>query len=322
MLQFRFNFRRSTTLQITVAMVFLLSIVSQLNATDELDLLRSGIQNARRDIQDLRIEICYSHFDGSSASEANKAEKGRLTYQLGGNRNFCVNGRALALDIVKCRNDSYGFYLQKPADIPGARYMLSWLNEVGVNDSTAISTLEKEAKNAFDAVFGNYMIVGIYTWDFLEIEGLVMKFESVDPGSDLRRYSFRLDPETTISKSMELTHGELVFDPACHWALARAKAATSRKPGQYVTQEVENFSYRDGPGLMKSSVFQHFTDNKLDYYQRSEFRNLKDEVDSRTFYLSAYGFVEPKFGRRWGSWPWLLLGGIAILVFAFWVRKK
>ncbi len=314
--------RMTTDKKLVVISILLNAAMSQLQAADEIEELRMGIRNAQVAINKLRIEICYSHFDGNSSSEANIAEKGRLTYQFSGNGKFSLRGTALALDIVKCRNEAYGFYLQRPMIASGSNYHLSWLHQISTADSSVKETFDRETKHVFGAVFCNYHIVGINVWEFIALEGLVLKFEPDATETKRKKFSFKLDPETALSKSMEITHGELVFDPECSWALTKMHVATSRKPGQYVTQQIVNFPHSNGVGLVQSSVFQHYSDRKVDYFQRTEFRNINQEFDDAKFYMSAYGFEEPNFGWRWGIWVWILLIGIILIALSVWIRKR
>ncbi len=316
------SFRYSKVVLSTAVAILLILANSRLQAATELELLREGIRKAQRELHNPRVEICYAFYNGTSEKEAAKIEQGCETYQLVGDHKFCASGTRLGFDFVKCRNDSYGFYLQKPTGVSGSVYLLSWLHQTTTSDFKAKEMLESESKNAYDVVFKNYRVAGIYVWDFLALEGLALEFQSDDPESKLMRYKFKLDPSTSISKSMEITHGELIFDPASSWALTKVHVATSRKPGQYITEEIKNVAYPKGPVLTHSLVHHHYLNHKLDYYHRTEFRGLNEDCDDRKLYLSAYGLDEPNFGRRWGTWVWVLLAGIVFLVLSIWVRKR
>ena len=302
--------------------ILLFSASSRLPAIDEVELLRDGIRKTQRDLQNPRVEICYAFYNGASQREAEKLEQGCVTYQLAGDGKFCARGTRLGSDFVKCRNESYGFYLQKPTEVSGSVYLLSWLYQTTTKDLNAKALLVRESEDAYNVVFQNYQVVGMYVWDFLALEGLTIEFVPEDSETKRMRYKFKLDSSSSISKSMEVTHGELIFDQTRNWALTKIHIASSRKPGQYVTEEIKNVVYPNGPVLTESLVFKRYVNNKLDYYHKSEFRNINENFDDGKFYLSSYGLDEPNFGRKWGTWAWVLLAAIVFLALSIWVRNK
>ncbi len=216
------------------------------------------------------------------------------------------------VEILKVSNPSYSFVLTRPK---GGVYSIAGIIKVGDN-RLEDANVRNEIEAAHGRIFAAYQFYLHPVWDLVRDPGFNMaRIQSIETDKGERvcvYFSYMPQRETNIgSLAMVIENTCMVFAPQENWKLV----GYDLRDADYVFPSTTE-GILDPPYLIETIddaptdqlAFTKFCGGKNEEY--ADYSEVKDYsyelVPKEEFYLSFYGFPEPKFGGT-HHWGWIAL---------------